>query len=115
MGPVIQGSREEREVIHFPAYHDKSQSSVIDPTGGGNTFLGGFSLAYALTNDLNIASICGNIAAGCAIEQIGMPTYDGTKWNGSSFDARLGYYLRSHRLGFEVNTIVDKLINYNAR
>ncbi|KAL8791907.1 MAG: hypothetical protein Q9195_005483 [Heterodermia aff. obscurata] len=59
---------------------------VIDPTGAGNAFLGGFcmglglspiarfvSLDSAIEGRLLMASICGTIAASFAVEQVGMP------------------------------------------
>ncbi len=80
----------------FPAYHSDS-SKVIDPTGGGNSFIGGFSAGLVLSNgDLETAAIYGNVAAGLAIEQIGTPKLeyrDGEEiWNGISGDQRIHNY-----------------------
>ncbi|QEU58709.1 Mak32 [Kluyveromyces lactis] len=86
------------DIIHFPAYHYKTPECVIDPTGGGNTFLGAFAFAYAMCKDISIASICGNIAAGCAIEQIGVPSHNGMHWNKTTFADRLLYYLSTYEL-----------------
>lgn len=85
----------KRSIYHHPAYHENSPDKVIDPTGGGNSFLGGFCLAYTATQDLKIANICGNIAAGCIIEQIGVPKFDHQtrEWNGQTFRQRLDTYL----------------------
>lgn len=57
----------------IPAYHHDA-SKVVDPTGGGNTFLGGMSIALARGEDLETAAIWGSVAASFAIEQVGVPT-----------------------------------------
>ena len=59
---------------------------VIDPTGAGNAFLGGFCMGLGITPiasfasfdsaiDIKIlmAAICGTVAASFAVEQVGMP------------------------------------------
>lgn len=111
------------------AYHtlaEKSQSMVVDPTGGGNAFLG--ALAMALSSDshtrtinaiqalaldeslttetlleIEMAAIHATVAASFVIEQPGMPEHrvraDGTEtWNGESFGARLRTYLNREKL-----------------
>lgn len=103
LGSLALGARDRctgtRQVIHLPAYHSRSASQVLDPTGGGNTFLGGFSLGYALSRgDLTVGSICGNIAAACAIEQLGVPKREGDKWNGKTFLERLDHYMKDIHL-----------------
>ncbi|KXJ95396.1 Ribokinase-like protein [Microdochium bolleyi] len=71
-------TREEIEVDPgverwIPAYHtDKDR--VVDPTGGGNTFLGGLAVALARGKSLEEAAAWGAVAASFAIEQVGMPT-----------------------------------------
>ncbi|KAL2709785.1 Protein MAK32 [Kluyveromyces marxianus] len=96
-------------ILHFPAYHYKTPELVIDPTGGGNTFLGGFAFAYAMCNDISIASICGDIAAGCAIEQYGVPVYQNVQWNKRSFADRLSYYLSTYDLKGDPVKILEAL------
>lgn len=98
-----------REVIHFPAYHQASPERVIDPTGGGNTFLGGYALGYAVTQDHRIAGILANVAAGCAIEQIGMPLRIENKFNGFDFETRLQHYLSTYQLPYSPSEIVSNL------
>lgn len=98
----------------FPAYHSDSFNDdyiVEDPTGGGNTFLGGFTAGYLQpygkdsekVGNLAKAAIYGNIAAGLAIEQVGVPRLEtgntGETWNGRGIDARLQKYLKRH--GFD--------------
>ena len=59
---------------------------VIDPTGAGNAFLGGFcvglgmapiasfiTLDSAIESKFLMAAICGTVAASFAVEQVGMP------------------------------------------
>ena len=84
--------------IHLPAYHTKA-SAVVDPTGGGNAFLGGLIMAMSRKVEPNIgcldevlrdtldcslccdfsagnllyAAIYATIAASYVIEQAGMP------------------------------------------
>lgn len=83
-----------------PAYYQDSQK-VVDPTGGGNAFLGGLAVALARGQKLEDAAVWGSIAASFAIEQIGMPTLtaaggDDTpgpeRWNGVVVDDRLGEF-----------------------
>ncbi|KAF4971824.1 hypothetical protein FSARC_1427 [Fusarium sarcochroum] len=91
-------AREEIEVDPgvekwIPAYHTDS-SNVIDPTGGGNTFLGGLGVALARGESLEDAVVCGAVAASFAIEQVGVPTLgrdaEGREaWNGHNVEARL--------------------------
>lgn len=104
--------KENGNIINLPAYHYKSQNNVRDPTGGGNTYLGGFSLAFAKTKDFKIASVCGNIAAGCAIEQVGLPNYDvkSHKWNGLSFRERLQSYIDTYELNITAEEVLSKLL-----
>lgn len=67
-----------------PAFHSNDTggtgAKVVDPTGGGNTFLGGLAVSLARAKDptqaraMVDAAVCGSVAASFAIEQIGMPT-----------------------------------------
>lgn len=102
----------ERQLSHLPAYHSLTQEQVIDPTGGGNSFLGGFSMGYALTNNMNIANLCGTITAGCNIEQIGPAKYNSQngKINDSkTFKERLKYYIETFNLSLPLEDIQKKL------
>lgn len=71
----------------LPAYHINADK-VIDPTGGGNGFLGGFAVGLVRTGDLIEAALWGSIAASLCIEQVGLPTLtragsgsDDEEWN----------------------------------
>jgi sugar/nucleoside kinase (ribokinase family) len=70
----------------FQAYHKQGGAKVKDPTGGGNTFLGGLAVALARGKSMEEACIWASVAASFAIEQIGMPTLtqepEGELWNG---------------------------------
>ncbi|QGI85250.1 unnamed protein product [Fusarium fujikuroi] len=91
-------AREEIEVDPgvekwVPAYHT-DPSKVIDPTGGGNTFLGGLGVALARGESLEDAVACATVAASFAIEQVGVPTIgrdaEGREaWNGHNVEDRL--------------------------
>lgn len=82
----------------IPAYH-QDQDRVIDPTGGGNCFLGGLAVALARGLAVEEAAAWGNIAASFAIEQVGVPVLgqgiDGREvWNGVEVMERLTEFQR---------------------
>lgn len=83
--------------LKLPAFHI-DQSKVVDVTGGGNSFCGGFVTGYILSDfDWQVAGICGNLLSGCIIEKLGMPqlsTKDGVEtWNGFSLKQRIDKYV----------------------
>ena len=85
----------------LPAYHQDS-SRVLDPTGGGNGFLGGFAVGMVRGGgDAVEAARWGSVAASFCIEQVGVPklqTIVETKtctdevWNNESVLDRLEEY-----------------------
>ncbi|GAB1736356.1 hypothetical protein NU219Hw_g7018t1 [Hortaea werneckii] len=78
----------------LPAYHNDA-SKVVDPTGGGNGFLGGLAIGLVHTDgDLVQAARMGSVAASFCIEQVGMPTKDEGKetWNGVAVSERLAEF-----------------------
>lgn len=108
--------------LHFRAYHQISEK-VVDPTGGGNTFLG--ALAIGLTGQVKpnsfekhgltfpalvpserpgsrlkqyvLAVVHATIAASFAIEQVGVPRLDPLRkdcWNGQRYRDRFDEYLQ---------------------
>ena len=112
IGSIVLSSGPNREIHHSPAYHSLTQGQVIDPTGGGNAFLGGFCMAFALTRDLQISNICGSVTAGCAIEQIGPCEFDSTTGliNGSAaFPERLAHYLKSYNIALNAEEVCRQL------
>lgn len=81
----------------LPAFHT-SAANVVDPTGGGNGFLGGLAVGLARTGDVITAAMWGNVAASFCIEQVGVPVLgkgvDGEEtWN--------GVVVRERLVGFE--------------
>ncbi len=90
------GSLDERKWL--PAYHQDS-SRVIDPTGGGNGFLGGFAVGLVRSDGNFVeAAKWGSVAASFCIEQVGVPslktvvatsTCTDELWNDESVDDRL--------------------------
>ncbi|EXJ69559.1 uncharacterized protein A1O5_07595 [Cladophialophora psammophila CBS 110553] len=106
--------------LHLRAYH-QSKERVEDPTGGGNTFLGALAIGMTGTtapgegilNNLDVLKesvycekrlllglVHATIAAGYAIEQIGMPnvsTEDGDCWNGEAYPERFRKYIERER------------------
>ncbi|KAL9114475.1 MAG: hypothetical protein Q9227_001556 [Pyrenula ochraceoflavens] len=120
------------QVIQMPAYHmspengAESSGMVVDPTGGGNTFLG--ALGMMLSDDpkqplfqnldktnweqmksrwgkfenFPTALACASVAASFAIEQTGVPQIGENEageevWNGTQFEERLHEYVsRQH-------------------
>lgn len=91
----------------MPAYHQHDEK-VVDPTGGGNGFLGGLAVGLVRSGgveELEEAAAWGSISASFAIEQVGMPVLahsaQGETWNGirveerlSEFKQRLGKYVQ---------------------
>ncbi|KXS95335.1 hypothetical protein AC578_5275 [Pseudocercospora eumusae] len=81
----------------LPAYHSHA-SKVVDPTGGGNGFLGGLAVGLVRTNmDFVEAARWGSVAASFCIEQTGMPKLggplaSGELWNGTQVFERLAEY-----------------------
>jgi len=87
-----EGSREKADVIDLPG------SKVVDPTGGGNTFLGGLAVALARGKTIEEACAWGTVAASFAIEQVGVPVlgvdeHGNETWNSVRVDDRLSEYM----------------------
>lgn len=80
----------------LPAFYHAGSSEVLDVTGGGNCFLGGFGIGYQKTGSFYQAAKYGNVAASFAIEQVGVPNVSGQGenelWNGESVRDRLAVY-----------------------
>ncbi|CAX44423.1 protein involved in the structural stability of L-A double-stranded RNA-containing particles, putative [Candida dubliniensis CD36] len=83
--------------FQLPAYH-QDQNKVVDVTGGGNSFCGGFMMAYHLSDgDWLTSGVAGIISSGCIIEKLGMPTVtDNSKFNNKSLKDRLDTYLNEN-------------------
>jgi sugar/nucleoside kinase (ribokinase family) len=95
----------------LPAYHQRAEN-VVDPTGGGNGFLGGLAVGLVRgsktsgVENIEEAALWGAISASFAIEQVGMPMLSRSSqgeetWNGvrvadrlSIFKERVGRYVQ---------------------
>jgi hypothetical protein len=99
----------EREIVPvdpgieawLPAYFNSEEGKerVVDPTGGGNTFLGGLAIGLARGKEVLNAAAWGSVAASFAIEQVGMPSLgvgeDGKEtWNGARVEERLEGFVK---------------------
>ncbi|HEX9923285.1 MAG TPA: PfkB family carbohydrate kinase, partial [Anaerolineae bacterium] len=49
------------------------ETTVVDPTGAGNAFCGGFLAGWVHRGDLRLAGLYGAVAASFLVEQIGLP------------------------------------------
>jgi sugar/nucleoside kinase (ribokinase family) len=83
--------------FHIAEAGEEQATKVVDPTGAGNAFLGGYSIGYLQTGGDIIQAACyGSVAASFALEQVGMPEKrnegDGELWNGASVLGRLHEY-----------------------
>jgi len=120
----------EREIVPvdpgverwLPAYFSaREEEKVVDPTGGGNGFLGGLAVGLARGKDVVEACAWGSVAASFCIEQVGVPVLgealDGKGrevWNGESVEERLDKYLRkvggsSVRETESISEVFDKM------
>lgn len=91
----------------FPAYHT-SQAKVVDVTGGGNSYCGGFIMGLVLSQgDWRAAAVSGNVASGCVIELFGFPRLQAAEtvetWNGMTTSARFTDYLERNQLDIPVD------------
>ncbi|MCJ1444920.1 MAG: hypothetical protein MMC23_005424 [Stictis urceolatum] len=89
----------------MPAYHEGPQASarVVDPTGAGNAFLGGFCIGMLDGNSSKMTAIqrgaaYGSVAASFAVEQVGLPRLETSEngreiWNGESASERLRLFM----------------------
>ncbi|KAJ4289167.1 hypothetical protein N0V90_011509 [Kalmusia sp. IMI 367209] len=86
----------------LPAYHQLAEK-VVDPTGGGNGFLGGFTVGLVRgsttpgSDSIEKAAIWGSISASFAIEQVGMPALSCSPqgeetWNNVRVEDRLSEF-----------------------
>jgi sugar/nucleoside kinase (ribokinase family) len=57
------------ETWHIPA----APTAVVDPTGAGNAFCGGFLAGWVNSGSLRRAGVCGAVAASFLVEQVGLP------------------------------------------
>jgi sugar/nucleoside kinase (ribokinase family) len=91
----------------YPPYHTDA-AKIVDPTGCGNTFVGSFVTGFVRSGgDYAVASVCGSIASGVCIEQLGMPSLEeGVYWNGESFEQRMEKYLNSNGIQCDMSKLM---------
>jgi sugar/nucleoside kinase (ribokinase family) len=95
-GCYIARSGSDKTSCWLPAYHT-DQKKVVDPTGGGNGFLGGLAVGLVRSRfDVVEAARWGSVSASLCIEQVGMPQLTAPAsagkselWNGISVEDRL--------------------------
>lgn len=81
----------------LPAFYD-SNSTIVDATGAGNTFLGALSFAMsACGQNVVEASALASVAASFSLQQIGLPSFstESESWdqsNGDTFAGRCEIY-----------------------
>ncbi len=68
LGAVVQRT-DTGETWQIPAV----ETTVIDPTGAGNAFCGGFLAGWVQSKDLRLAGLYGAVAASFLVEQVGLP------------------------------------------
>lgn len=100
MGCCISCKAFERP-IWIPAYYNKSaearhesDGTLLEATGAGNAFLGGYAIGLKETGDIIQACCFSAVVASFAVEHIGLPerviTEDGYKiWNKADVRDRL--------------------------
>lgn len=78
------------------AYHPPGSEKVVDTTGAGNAFLGGYAMGWQMESDPYNAACFGQVAASFTVEQVGFPQVRGEGeeelWNGRSVQERLKKY-----------------------
>lgn len=95
--PAEEHRTEERTATWLPAYHATTPEKVVDPTGGGNGFLGGFGIGLVRTGNVVKAAAWGSVSASFAIEQVGVPVLEfgvtgQETWNGVVVEDRLAEF-----------------------
>lgn len=84
----------------LPAYYPPGHSKVVETTGAGNSFLGGFIMGLSETGNPVTAAKYGAVAASFVVEQLSLPSLDKAAateadselWNGEDPRERLIEY-----------------------
>nr|OQO17112.1 hypothetical protein B0A51_16206 [Rachicladosporium sp. CCFEE 5018] len=74
-----------------PFFGPDQADRIVDPTGAGNAFLGGFAMGWLETKDLVRAAAYGTVAASFAVEVVGLPDLAACDASGrlAEYEARL--------------------------
>ncbi|CAO3627424.1 unnamed protein product [Cunninghamella blakesleeana] len=72
---VTDPSMKEDEMKWIPAYWSvKDKDHIVDPTGCGNAFCGGFMIGFLESNgDPILSAMYGSVASSFVLEQVGLP------------------------------------------
>lgn len=83
-------------------HHTHRHSQVVDTTGAGNCFLGGYAIGLLTTGDPVAAAHFGAVASSFVVQQLGLPKLDveaagvaPERWNGETVLGRLEMQLAS--------------------
>jgi len=89
---VLSATPDEEKTTWMPPYHLPGSTSVVDPTGAGNAFLGGAAMGYLEHGDFLKAAAYGSVAASFAVETVGLPDIQqcGVKTRLEHYVSRLG-------------------------
>jgi len=89
---VLSATPEGEKTVWMPPYHLSGSTSVVDPTGAGNAFLGGVAMGYLEHGDFFKAAAYGSVAASFAVETVGLPDIQqcGAKTRLEDYVSRLG-------------------------
>ncbi|KAF3938050.1 hypothetical protein ABW19_dt0202102 [Dactylella cylindrospora] len=83
--------------VWLPAFYKGGDKKIVDTTGAGNSFLGGFAIGLTEVGDYVEAAKYGTVASSFVVEQMGVPDLavgdDGMEtWNGENVRERLDAY-----------------------
>ena len=87
--------------VQVSAFYKPNAPEVVDPTGAGNAFLGGYIAGWLREGDVREALCYGAVAASFALEQIGLPRSEDV--SGEVGEERLEEFRQRLRENEEVN------------
>lgn len=96
----------QSRVVHWvPAYwswwSSEDQKRVVDVTGAGNAFCGGYAYGWVKTEgDAVESAYYGAVSASYAVEQMGMPSIEDEHWNNGPDPAQRLSILKTKPLKF---------------
>lgn len=95
-GCLVLSKSHPQPIWLAPFWRADQQNEVVDPTGAGNAFLGGLIMGWGETKDWAHAACYGTVAAGFAVQQVGLPSVQGIgaqeRWSGDEVRRRLEEY-----------------------